>query len=294
MEAAVTTLLLGSLPRARRHFDKVIEHYRNVPEAEAKRLAYEIGVDPGQTSYVHAAWCMWLLGHPDRALQLANEALAIAARVPHDYTHSRGLYWNSVLHVFRREWPTVRERAAAAIASAEEHGYAMAVPSGRIMQGAARAILEPPDGSVAEIREALAAYRATGARYHGTLHLVLLAQALAACGRQGEGLSVLAEAAALAEETGERYVEAEIHRLRANLLLTNGDHGSAVEAHYVKALEVARVQEARSLELRAACDLARLWAERGERRGAVDPFTAGSPKGSIHQTSKTQNRCWTS
>ena len=96
-----------------------------------------------------------------------------------------------------------------------------------------------------------------------------MAQALAACGRYGEGLAALREAGALAEGRGERFIEAEIHRLHGNLLLA--ENGSAeAEACYVKALEVARVQQARSLELRAAGDLARLWAERGERVRAAD------------------------
>jgi predicted ATPase len=97
------------------------------------------------------------------------------------------------------------------------------------------------------------------------------AQALAAYGRHDEGLNALHEAAALVEETGERYVEAEIRRLQGNLLLAQaGNDSTAAERSYLKALEVARSQEARSLELRAACDLARLWAERGERGRAAD------------------------
>jgi predicted ATPase len=96
-----------------------------------------------------------------------------------------------------------------------------------------------------------------------------LAQALAACGHYGEGLAALREAAALVEDTGERYVEAEIRRLKGNLLLAENGSPEA-EACYVRALEVARAQEARSLELRAACDLARLWAEQGRRSEARD------------------------
>ncbi len=140
----------------------------------------------------------------------------------------------------------------------------------RIMRASAQAMLGKHQAAVAEIRGAIAAYRATGGRFQTTHYLVLLAQALACCGRHGEGLAALHEALGLAEETGERYLEAEIHRLQGNLLLAQGDRGSAAaEACYGKALEVAGAQEARSLELRAARDLGQLWAERGERARAA-------------------------
>ncbi len=131
-------------------------------------------------------------------------------------------------------------------------------------------MLNPRDEAVTEVREALAAYRATGARFQSTYHLILLAQALTACGHYSEGLSVLRETAELIEETGERYVEAELHRLQGNLLLVQGGDGSAVEPCYMRALEVSRAHGARSLELRASADLARLLAKRDERPQATD------------------------
>jgi predicted ATPase/class 3 adenylate cyclase len=269
---ATTTLLLGSLTPARRHFDNAFASYGRYTEEKARRLAYEYGMEVGQAGHAHGAWCLWLLGYPNQALRLAGEALAISERMGHDYTRSRTLYWNSVLHALRREWATVDECGAAAVASAQERGQAMAGAAGHIMQGVARAMLRPGDDAVAEVEEALAEYRATGARCHGGLHLALLAQALAACGRYGEGLVFLREAAAFVEETGERYVEAEIHRLQGSLLLAEaGQDGlAAVEGCYRKALEVARAQRAYSLELRAACDLARLWAERRDRGWAAE------------------------
>jgi class 3 adenylate cyclase/predicted ATPase len=268
LAAGISELHLASLANARTHFDKAIEDYRTFAEEQATRLAYEYGVELGAASFGYAAWCLWLLGYPDQALRLGHEALAIVERIQHGYSHSRCLYWNSAFHSYRREWPIVEERAAATIASAQERGLAMVVAVGRIMRGAARAMLDPSDAFVAEIREALATYRATGARLQITYHLVLLAQALAACGRPGEGLAALREASALVEETGERYVEAEIHRVEGNLRLA--ENGSAeVEAWYLKALEVARAQEARSLELRAATSLARLWGEQGRQQEAV-------------------------
>lgn len=119
------------------------------------------------------------------------------------------------------------------------------------------------------IELALGAYRATGARFQSTYHLVLLAQALAARGRRDEGFAALRDAMTVTEETGERFVEAEIHRVEGNLWL--GGNGSAeAETCYMRSLDVARAQGARALELRTASDLARLWAGRGDRARAAD------------------------
>ncbi len=262
---------LGGLARAHRHLDAAIDDYRGISGAPAQRDTYEYGFELGAAVYSYDAWCLWLLGYPDRALQLANEALAILERIEHGLSRSRGLYWNSAFHGYRGEWSMVEGRAAASIVSAQEHGHEMVAATGRIMRGAARAMLEPSEDAVAEIRQGLAAYAATGARVQSTYYLALLAQALARCGHYDDGLTVLGEAAALVEETGERFFEAEIHRLRGNLLLALDENGHAeAEACYRKALEVAQAQEARSLELRAACDFARLLAECGERGQAAE------------------------
>ena len=145
----------------------------------------------------------------------------------------------------------------------------MMVAVAEIMLAAAQTMQGPSNEAVTEIRQSIAAYRATGTRLQSTHHLTLFAQALAACGHYGEGLAALREAATLVADTGERYVEAEIRRLEGNLLLAQNGSAEA-EACYVKALEVARAQQARSLELRAATDLSRLWAEQGRRGEARD------------------------
>jgi predicted ATPase len=197
-------------------------------------------------------------------MQRANDAVAVH-RGSH-FSHARTLFWYSVVPALRRDWPVARERAERLIGSARERGFPMLLALARIVRGAAT---EAPETAAVEIRDAIATYRATGCRYQTPHYLCWLAQALAACGRDGDGLSALQEAAALVEETGERYFEAEIHRLEGNLLLA--ENGSAeAEPCYMKALEVARAQQARSLELRAASDLARLWAGRGERERAAD------------------------
>ena len=266
---AFTRLQSGDLPRARGHFDSAIASYRGVDAAAAYRFAYDYSIELGAFSYVYAGWCWWLFGYPDQALGFSEASIAVGERVRHDYSRSRVLYCKSVVHAFRREWALVEECAAASIAIAQERGLGMVVAVAGIMLAAAQALHEPSNEAVAEIRQAIGTYRATGTRLQSTHHLTLLAQALAACSHYGESLLAQREAVALVEDTGERYVEAEIRRSEGNLLLA--ENGSAeAETCYLKALEVARAQEARSLELRAATSLARLWGEQGRRAEARD------------------------
>jgi predicted ATPase len=167
------------------------------------------------------------------------------------------------------DWATVQRLAAEAIAVAEEQGYAMVVACGHIMHGAAIAATGDPDAGISELREGIRTYRETGARFQGTYHLALLADALGTRGHFEEGHASLDQAFAFLEETGERLCEPKLHRLRGKLLMLERSDDAA-EASLQKALDVARQQNARWPELRASRDLARLWAERGERKQALD------------------------
>ena len=284
---AATSLQSGNLQRARRHFDSALASCRGVEAAAALRVAHDFSIELGPFSYVYAGWCRWLLGCPDQALGFSDEAVAVGERVRHDYSRSRVLYCKSVVHAFRREWAIVEKCAPVSIAVAQEHGLGMMVAVARIMLAAAQAMRFPCGDAAAELREAIGTYRATGTRLHSTHHLTLFAQAAAACGNYGEGLAGLSEAAALVEDTGERYVEAEIRRLEGDLLLAENGLAES-EACYLKALEIARTQEARSLELRAAVSLARLCRDQGRRAEVrkllARPSTARSPRASTPST----------
>jgi len=119
--------------------------------------------------------------------------------------------------------------------------------------------------AVAQMREAYADHEITGHRFNGPFLLALLADADGRVGRLAMGLSVLDEALALAEEMDERWWEAELHRLKGQLLLSlTADNAAAAEACYERAINVARGQGARSLELRSSTSLARLWYMQGK------------------------------
>ena len=280
MALGVSLVQAGQPSLACQHFEQSLAVYdleQHLP------LAFRYGLEIGATFNAYWAWSLWLLGYPDQALERGRQTLALLEQVKHPYTESRGLYWNAVLHAFRREWPIVDERAAGAMRSAGEQGFALVLAAGQIMQGVAVAARGEGTTGLKQIRGGLDAYRASGAIFQRSYHLALLAEVLRAEGSQKEGIEALQEAVDLVETSGERFYEAEIHRLKGELLLAAPAKAStAAEACFHKAIEIARSQKARSLELRAATSLARLWQGQGrpdEARALLAPvygwFTEG-------------------
>jgi len=167
-----------------------------------------------------------------------------------------------------------QERAEAGIALATEHGFTVLLAQGTIFRGWALAEQagEPEAGQgqreegIAQMRQGLEVWRATGARVFRPYGLALLAEAHAQIDQIEEGLTLLVEALAVAHDTGERRWEAELYRLKGELLLRHAaGHDAEAEGCFHQALDVARQQQTKSLELRAAVSLSRLWQQQGKR-----------------------------
>ena len=233
---------------------------------------------------IFAAMVLWLLGYPEQARERSQEHLALAREWARPPDLTVALFWAAWLHLYRREGPLAQERAEACIALATEYGFALWVALGTIMRGGALAVQGHGEAGIAHLRQGLAAWRAIGSKVGRTSYLTFLAEAYGHVGQTAEGLQVLAEALACAHTTGERCYEAELYRLKGALLLQPGDQGLAsgvstpdaglqtrdaeAEACFHQALDIARRQEAKSLELRAAMSLARLWQHQGKRTAA--------------------------
>jgi predicted ATPase len=152
------------------------------------------------------------------------------------------------------------------LALAREQGFALWRAWATIMQGWALAAQDRGAEGVTQMRQGLIAWRATGAETIWPYWLTLLAEACMRIGQAAEGLPLLAEARSLVHSSGERRLEAEIHRLQGELLLAHStEHGAEAETSFRHALDVARHQQAKSLELRAAISLAHLWQQQGQR-----------------------------
>ena len=214
-------------------------------------LSYRYGFELRVTAYAYQGWCASVLGHPDQARRLAEQALATLERNRHLYTYARGSYWLAMVYQLQGDWLMVQSHAARAIAESRKQDYSMVVAVGRIMHGAATAALGSAATGIGELRDGLEEYRATGARFQRTYYLTLLAEAVGAQGQTEEGLAALDEAGALVEETGERLCEPELHRLRGVLLLREG-RPTPAETSLLRAIEMAHHQGARWWELRAA------------------------------------------
>jgi predicted ATPase len=198
-----------------------------------------------------------------------HSSLASAQEPLHPYTLAHALNLVAVVHHLCRKELMAEERAEAGRRLSEEHGFAMELGRGTILQGWALVIQGRGEEGLVQMRQGLTAYRATGAEVWRPFYLALLTEAYGKAGQMVERLRLMTEALALAHNIGGHWWEAELHRLKGELFLRigEGDRGG-LEACFHRALEVARHQQAKSLELRAAMSLSRLWQRQGKRNTA--------------------------
>jgi predicted ATPase len=185
---------------------------------------------------------------------------------------SFALMFAAMFHQFRCEGRVVQERAEAAIRLAQEQGFPYCRAFSSILRGwALLAHQGQAMEGIEQMHQGLRAYRATGAETLRPYWLALLAEAHGIMGQPAAGLTVLAEALALVDTTGERWYEPELYRLKGALLIQQSlDNQVEAEACFHKSLDIARHQQAKSFELRTATSLARLWQQQGKRQEAHD------------------------
>jgi predicted ATPase len=237
-----------------------------------------------------AAYALWLLGYPDQALKRSHEALALAQELSHPHSLASTLSHGAMLHHFRREVQTTQERVKVIIALSHEQGFPFWLAMGLIWQGWVLAEQGQGEEGITQMRQGLAAVRATGARQGGPYALTLLAEAYGkvgqACGRAGvarrsavsggQNWRALLRSGAVSAErrtpaaTRKSKSKGKSQKLKIETdprSLTPDPHAEA-EACFHKAIEVARKQQAKSLELRAIMSLARLWQQQGKKEEA--------------------------
>ncbi len=256
----------GHFSRALPHFELSIKLYN---PSEHASLSSTLGLDPVVSSVGHAALGHLYLGHPDRALASSEAAVALANRVEHPFSLTVALMWAGLVHRERSEFDRMRERAENLVGLAERLGFPMYLGAGRFMRGSAR--VESGEGEVglAEVQQALADLAGTGAGVGAPEFLAMLAAGLRKVGRYDDALDALGLGVARAEGQGQHFYDAELHRLQAEILIGMGGKAAEdAELLLTQSLEIARRQDAKTFELRAATNLARLWQRQGKREQA--------------------------
>jgi predicted ATPase len=254
---------LGELDQAQIHFEQALRLYDS--ENHSKLTFLCGGEDPGVACGGFLAMILWLRGYPDQAIHVSQQAIALAEKLQHPHSLAHALFTSYASHVWSSRKPS-KEKAEAVIRLASEHGFALYLAVGKVFRGAAAAE-EAGRGEVASMREGLAALRATGAVLLCPYLLWLIAQASKETGLVEEGLEALNEAVTIIATTAERYYEAELYRLKGELLLLRDRGSDRAEARtcFRRAIEIAQSQRAKSWELRSTMSLARLLASQDRR-----------------------------
>ena len=252
---------------ARPHLEQGTQLYD--PQRHRTHAALYSGHDPGVCCRMQTAHSLWLLGYPDQAVASIQAALALAQQLAHPLSLTLALRSAAVLHHLRREVSLTQARAEAAMSIATDQGFPQQVAAAIPLRGWALAVSGQEEEGIAQIHQGLVAFRAMGATRDRLEHLALLAEASAQVGQTTEGLEALTKALATLDQSDWRLWEAELHRLRGELLLQQTvAQSEEAEPCFQQALAVAHRQQAKSLELRAAVSLARLWQRQGKRREA--------------------------
>jgi predicted ATPase len=221
--------------------------------------------------HTYAARALWLLGYPAQGLARSQEALTLAQQNADPFSLSFALSCAAIFHQLRREERASQERAEAAISLAKEQGFPYWMTVGSMLRGWGLAQQGRAQEGIEQMTQGLTAWRVTGAEILRPWFLSLLAEAHGTMRQPAAGLAVLTEALTQADTTGERWFEPELYRLKGELLLQqSSDNSTEAESCFHHALDLARNQQAKSLELRAAMSLARLWQQQGKRQEAYD------------------------
>jgi tetratricopeptide (TPR) repeat protein len=256
---------LGEFTRAREHLERLVALYSS---ERHRYLTWLYGQEPGMAGHLYLAQTLWALGYPEQALAECQEALRLSREVAHTNSQAYCMYGAISVHLSRRDWARAREMSEALITLATEQGLALALAWGATLLGRVMAEEGRTAEGIDQLRRGQQAFLSTGAELFQPWFRFLLAESYRKAGQPDDAMAEINEALAVVEKTEERFVETELYRLRGELLLTSGATATEAEVCFHKAIEVAWKQSAKSLELRAATSLARLWREQGKREEA--------------------------
>jgi DNA-binding SARP family transcriptional activator/predicted ATPase len=250
---------LGDWESSRAHLSQAIEYYdpRHTPNHITLYTQ-----DPKVVCLVRLALDLWCMGYLDQAAAKEQEALELARSLSHPFSTAYCLAWSALMRCIRQDSTSVQGRTEAAIALSREYRLGQWGPMAGILHGWAIAEQGAVQAGLTELQVGILAMQATGFQALYTFFMALLSDLQSRAGQIEESLSLLNQALNFASSSEEHWYEAELYRRKAKLLLQRGNEVE-VERTFLRAMEIAQGQLAKSFELRAATDLARLWQQQG-------------------------------
>jgi predicted ATPase len=237
--------------------------------AEHRPLAARFGVDVRVAALGYKSFALWLLGYPEAAIRDADDALRSARELGQAATLMYALSLVAIPYILCGNHAAAAAQAQELAALAEEKGSLMWHAHGIIHQGSALTLVGRASDAAEMLISGITAVRTTGGTNWKPLYLPHLARAYAELGQFEEAWRCIGEAMTAAERTKEKWCEAEIHRTAGEIALMSPEpDATKVEAYFERALAIARQQQAKSWELRAAMSMARLWRDQGKRNEA--------------------------
>jgi predicted ATPase len=260
MMLAGARLHLGRISEANEQFEEMISGY-NPDQLQTYRETQ--GWDFASQARAWQAHALWCLGYPQRALSRGREGIKLAQDLDHPFNEALVSAYLALLQQLCADEVVSREQAEQALALSSKYQAPYYRAWAAILVSYAKALEQPDVEYIEQLRGSITAFKEPGARLRLPYYLSLLAQICGKAGRAEEGLAAISGALSEAREHNERWWDAEIHRIRGELLLMHSEDLSDAEAAFLRAIEIARSQQARSLELRATMSLAKLWCSRG-------------------------------
>ena len=267
---AMIRLFMGHLTGAHEAIGRAVDAFDASNEAD-RLAARAAGQDAGVADLALLSWALWLLGQADTAMTRIGGAIQRADTINHPHSQAYACYYASILHALRGELEAAQRYAERCIALSEEHGFRQWRGLAHAIRGICVTSLDPSSSALEEIRLALDEYRGAGYQLGITALYVLLCPAFLSSHNWEAALELIEEGLATAGRNSERIFEAELYRLKARALLVRGAPDAKAEAQSLldQALNTARSQHAKALELRAASDTAQLWIDQGRREDAL-------------------------
>jgi predicted ATPase len=250
--------------------DDIDDLVREADPSHLQRLQESQGLNYEVLAWAWQAHAVWCLGYSDMALERGSHALRLARELAQPFSQAIAATYLALLQQLRADPVTFRRQAEEALELATEFKATYYRAWAAILVAYSETLGSAEVVRLTRLSNAIESFKDTGARLRLPYYLALLADAHLRAGEPDAGLQVVEEGLSRGRETNERWWDAELHRLRAELLLAGGAGAAEAEAALGRALEIARGQRAKSLELRAARALAGLWSRSGRNTEARD------------------------